>query len=103
MITLVWFRSANMPQAADIFDILVNGTAHIHKLEGSLKLLDIPWHIPAFLLIFLLMDLFIMKERADTWFGKFSKPLRWGMYAFMLMCIWIWGGAVNHPFVYFQF
>lgn len=103
MITLIWFRSANMPQAADIFDVLINGTAHIHKLEGSVKMLDIPWHIPVFLFIFLLMDLFIMRERADTWFGKFGRPLRWSMYAFMLICIWIWGGAVNHPFVYFQF
>jgi hypothetical protein len=25
------------------------------------------------------------------------------MYVLMAVSIWIWGGAVNHPFVYFQF
>jgi hypothetical protein len=44
-----------------------------------------------------------MKDRADVWLGKFSMPIRWAMYVLMAVSIWIWGGAVNHPFVYFQF
>ncbi len=103
MITLIWFRSANMPQSADIFQMLINPGYINCRLEGGPAILDIPWHIPAFLILFLFMDLYLMKERADTWFGHFSKPVRWFMYAFMLLCIWMWGGAVNHPFVYFQF
>jgi len=44
-----------------------------------------------------------MKDRADVWLGKFSMPMRWLMYAAMAVSVWIWGGAINHPFVYFQF
>lgn len=100
MITLVWFRSVNMPQSARVFDILGLGETGRGK---TLLTLDIPWHIPAFLILFLLLDLKIMRERADDWFGKFNMPLRWGMYGILLLFIWVWGGAVNHPFVYFQF
>jgi hypothetical protein len=68
-----------------------------------LRHLDIDPHIPLFLLVFLVMDHGLFKQRFDAWAETKTKALRWSLYAFMLAAILVWGGAVNHPFVYFQF
>ena len=113
MLTLIYFRSSSMHQAAKIWNQLWFGgsenigltapySAAIEVQESSAEL-TIGMQIPIFLCIFLLLDLCVMKERADVWMGKFALPLRWIMYCMMAISIWIWGGAINHPFVYFQF
>ena len=96
MITLVYFRSANMPQTVEVFKGLAG------KSKG-MENLSFPIHIPGLLLAFYLLDNWVMKERVDIWLGKFSLPVRWAFYAACLASIWLLGGAVNHPFVYFQF
>lgn len=96
MITLVYFRSSNMPQTVDVFKGLMG------RNTGTLKL-DFPIHIPILLLAFYILDNWIMKQRVDIWLGKYSLPLRWAFYTACLASIWLLGGAVNHPFVYFQF
>lgn len=96
MVTLIWFRSQSMPQSATVFDAAFFG-------KSGTKSLDFPIYIPLFLCIFWLLDNWIMKERVDIWLNKFALPIRWSMYASMLLCIWLLGGSVNHPFVYFQF
>ena len=107
MMTLVWFRSATMDQASEVFGMLwMPGYigCRLDGLEGiAAPTLAHGLQIPLFLCIFLLLDLWVMKDRADVWLGKFSMPIRWAMYVSMAVSIWIWGGAVNHPFVYFQF
>jgi ABC-type multidrug transport system fused ATPase/permease subunit len=107
MMTLVWFRSATMDQASEVFGMLwMPGYigCRLDGLEGiAAPTLAHGLQIPLFLCIFLLLDLWVMKDRADVWLGKFAKPLRWLMYAAMAVSVWIWGGAINHPFVYFQF
>lgn len=95
-ITLVWFRSQSMPQSTEVFEGLVS------KSNGSTNL-DIPWHILIFLAIFYILDNWLMKTRVDVWLSKFSLPVRWAFYSFILISVWLYGGAVNHPFVYFQF
>ncbi|NDB80910.1 hypothetical protein EB155_13710, partial [archaeon] len=56
-----------------------------------------------FLLIGFLLDHLIMKSRADSWFASLPVLIRWAIYLFMLVAVLLFGGAVNHPFVYFQF
>lgn len=96
MLTLVYFRATSIPQSAAVFQHLLGNTKGIESLS-------IPFHIPLFLVIFYLLDNWIMKERVDMWLQKFSLPFRWFFYAFILASVWLFGGAVNHPFVYFQF
>ena len=107
MMTLVWFRSATMDQASEVFGMLwMPGYigCRLDGLEGiAAPTLAHGLQIPLFLCIFLLLDLWVMKDRADVWLGKFATPLRWMMYAAMAVSVWVWGGAINHPFVYFQF
>ena len=107
MMTLVWFRSATMDQASEVFGMLwMPGYigCRLDGLEGiAAPTLAHGLQIPLFLCIFLLLDLWVMKDRADVWLGKFATPLRWIMYAAMAVSVWVWGGAINHPFVYFQF
>ncbi len=107
MMTLVWFRSATMDQASEVFGMLwMPGYigCRLDGLEGiAAPTLAHGLQIPLFLCIFLLLDLWVMKDRADVWLGKFSMPIRWIMYVAMAVSIWVWGGAINHPFVYFQF
>ncbi len=107
MMTLVWFRSATMDQAYEVFGMLwMPGYigCRLDGLEGiAAPTLAHGLQIPLFLCIFLLLDLWVMKDRADVWLGKFSMPIRWIMYVAMAVSIWVWGGAINHPFVYFQF
>ncbi|GDX50549.1 O-acyltransferase [Bacteroidota bacterium] len=107
MMTLVWFRSATMDQASEVFGMLwIPGYigCRLDGLEGiAAPTLAHGLQIPLFLCVFLLLDLWVMKDRADVWLGKFSMPIRWIMYVAMALSIWVWGGAINHPFVYFQF
>jgi hypothetical protein len=49
------------------------------------------------------LDIFVMKQRADKWFESMAMPLRRLIYLFMILSLFMLGGAVNHPFVYFQF
>lgn len=107
MMTLVYFRSASLDQASQVFGMLwIPGyvNCHLDGLEGILApTLAHGLQIPLFLCIFLILDIWLMKDRVDVWLGKFALPLRWIMYVGMAVSIWIWGGAINHPFVYFQF
>jgi hypothetical protein len=52
---------------------------------------------------FILLDLFITRDRFDRWIGKYPAALRWTVYSVFMLSIWMFGGTVNHPFVYFQF
>jgi D-alanyl-lipoteichoic acid acyltransferase DltB (MBOAT superfamily) len=96
MITLVYFRSATIPESSEVFHSLIGNTA------GMLHL-HVPVYVLVLLAVFIFMDLFIVKERIDIWFQKFHFSLRWAAYSAMILCVWLLGGAINHPFVYFQF
>ena len=98
-ITLVWFRSVNMPQSSEVFRHLAGDlTSTVKQIN-----LDIPIQIPVFLFVFIVLDIFVMKQRADKWFESMAMPLRRLIYLFMILSLFMLGGAVNHPFVYFQF
>ncbi len=96
MISLVWFRAMDLGQASAVLRALAGKNAGTQNPE-------IPLHIPLFLLLFILLDEFIIQTRIDHWLEQFPKYSRWGFYLAAITCIWIWGGATNHPFVYFQF
>jgi alginate O-acetyltransferase complex protein AlgI len=96
MITLVYFRSGSIHQSGEVFNTLFGMSS------GKLQL-HVPIHIYLLLAAFIILDLFIINARIDVWLQKFSLPLRWTAYAAMVICVWLLGGAVNHPFVYFQF
>lgn len=96
MMTLVYFRSASIPQSAEVFRHLTG------KSTGN-RHLEFPIHVLILLLVFILLDLFLVKERVDVFLQKFSTPVRWSIYAATILSIWLFGGAINHPFVYFQF
>lgn len=96
MLSLIYFRAESTDQPSKIWKKLWKFSA------GEIDL-NIPVYVVLFLLIFTLLDLYIMKDRVDIWLRKFQFWQRWLMYAFVIMAICIFGGATLHPFVYFQF
>jgi hypothetical protein len=104
MMTLVYFRSGSVQQASEVFGMLWNpGYINCTLFGAGAEFLLVPNHIWLFLVLFLILDLWIVKVRVDVWLAKFGWAWRWLFYAFALVSIWVFGGAVNHPFVYFQF
>lgn len=104
MMTLVYFRSGSVKQASEVFGMLWNpGYINCRLFGTGSDILQVSNHIWLFLIVFLILDLWIMKSRVDVWFSKFNWVWRWLFYAFALVSIWVFGGAINHPFVYFQF
>lgn len=103
MMTLVYFRSGSIQQASQVFGQLWIPKYVNCRLNATAINLVVPTHIWVFLGLFLCLDLWVMKSRVDIWLGNFSWNIRWIMYAIVLVSIWMFGGAINHPFVYFQF
>ena len=95
-LSLIYFRAVSIHQTGEIWRLLFSNTA------GE-KQLHYPIYIPVFMVIFLLLDNYIINQRVDVWLNKFSTPWRWSFYTAAISCIWLLGGATNHPFVYFQF
>lgn len=103
MMTLVFFRSQSLDQSFDVYRILFQGV-HISNANAvELLKLSAESQVWLFLIVGFVFDHFIMKVRADKWFGNQNLVLRWSVYLFMLTAVLLFGGAVNHPFVYFQF
>ena len=109
MMTLVYFRSGSIQQAGEVFGKLWGTEKGVENTAGRLgnnalvPTLHVGTVIPLLLLLFLILDLFVMRVRVDIWLGKFVWWQRWIMYILMLLAILMFGGAINHPFVYFQF
>lgn len=103
MITLVFFRSQSLDQSFDVYRILFQGVHISNANAAELLKLSAESQVWLFLTVGFVFDHFIMKNRADKWFGNQNLALRWSVYLFMLTAILLFGGAVNHPFVYFQF
>ena len=100
MMTLVFFRGQSLDQSFDVYNMLFGNFEYTQK---SLLQLTVEWQVWLFLFVGFVFDHFIMKKRADQWFGDQSLFSRWIVYLFMLTAVLLFGGAVNHPFVYFQF
>lgn len=100
MMTLVFFRGQSLDQSFDVYSMLIGNYDYTQK---SLMHLTAEGQVWLFLFVGFVFDHFIMKKRADQWFGDQSLFLRWIVYLFMLTAVLLFGGAVNHPFVYFQF
>jgi hypothetical protein len=96
MITLVFFRSGNIEQAKMVYKQMLGSNLGIENIQVGLLI----W---LFLIVGVVLDNNIMKERADSWLGKLPAYGRWSLYIFFIGSIAMFGGAVNHPFVYFQF
>lgn len=96
MITLVFFRSGTIEQAKLVYKQMLGSNLGIENIHVGLLI----W---LFLIVGVVLDNNIMKERADSWLGKLPFIARWSLYVFFIGSIAMFGGAVNHPFVYFQF
>jgi alginate O-acetyltransferase complex protein AlgI len=96
MMTLVFFRSMHIAQSADVYTMLVGK-------QGGEAVLTMPIMTWVMLGLFMLADLVLTDRRFDLWIGRFSWIWRWSVYSLLLVLIWVYGGTVNHPFVYFQF
>lgn len=96
LVTLVFFRSGSLTQAVDVYGMLGGKTAGTHMLQAAVY----PF---VFLLAFVVLDNVFVKGRFDQWLNNYSWFTRWSLYSFMLVSIWMFGGTVNHAFVYFQF
>lgn len=103
MMTLVFFRSQTLDQSFDVYRVLFQGVHVSNANAAELLKLSAESQVWLFLIVGFVFDHFIMKVRADKWFGNQNLVLRWSVYLFMLTAILLFGGAVNHPFVYFQF
>jgi D-alanyl-lipoteichoic acid acyltransferase DltB (MBOAT superfamily) len=100
MMTLVFFRSGNVGQSFDIFNHLWVPRTYCETPALNLQVDPQVW---LFLLVGLVMDHGVVKERVDRWIAPLKLGYRWFWYLFFLTAVLLFGGAVNHPFVYFQF
>lgn len=106
MITLVFFRSNTLDQSFDVYQQLFGYHEKENVLEPgltSLPNLEMPMYILVFLGIAFVLDHVVMKVRVDKWMGQQSLIFRWVIYVGLISAVLLKGGAVNHPFVYFQF
>jgi D-alanyl-lipoteichoic acid acyltransferase DltB (MBOAT superfamily) len=120
--TLVFFRSINIKQSGEIYKILFAGNSIDSNASGSmvpvlgsgdvgaagsvapaLLNLYVPIHVTVFLIVALILDHFVVMVRVDSWISTKPWWTRWFFYVFFIIAVLFWGGAVNHPFVYFQF
>ncbi len=100
MTTLVFFRSSNVAQSFDIFRDLWVSRTYCETPALHLKIDPQVW---LFLFVGLILDHVIVRERVDRWISPLKLAYRWFWYLFFLTAVLLFGGAVNHPFVYFQF
>ncbi|MBU6325221.1 MAG: MBOAT family protein [Bacteroidetes bacterium] len=96
MLTLVFFRSVSLAQSTEVYRMLFSGA------PGTAGL-SIPAMTLFMVAMFLVLDLWFTKKRFDLWMDDFPWPARWLGYSTLCCLIWMFGGTVNHPFVYFQF
>ena len=96
MLTLVFFRSVNLPQSTEVYGMLFTGASGTAGLS-------IPAITLFMVLLFLVLDLGLTRKRFDFWMDDFPWYTRWATYSSFCCLIWMFGGTVNHPFVYFQF
>ena len=120
--TLVFFRSINIKQSGEIYKILFAGNSIDSNASGSmvpvlgsgdvgaagtagaaLLNLNVPVHVTLFLVVAVILDHFVVMVRVDSWISNKPWWTRWFFYVFFIIAVLFWGGAVNHPFVYFQF
>ena len=94
-IAWIFFRADNLDAVSLIYTgILQNG--------GNSDLEFSSWFmLPA--LLFILFEIVLYNKRFDSWIDAKPTAARWTLYGLILFCILVLGGAVNHPFIYFQF
>jgi D-alanyl-lipoteichoic acid acyltransferase DltB (MBOAT superfamily) len=100
MSTLVFFRSGSVGQSLDIFEHLWVPRTYCETPALNLAIDPQVW---LFLLVGLILDHAVVKVRVDRWISPLKLGYRWFWYLFFLTAVLLFGGAVNHPFVYFQF
>jgi alginate O-acetyltransferase complex protein AlgI len=100
MSTLVFFRSVSADQSVHIFKQLWSTQG---SWSADLKDLVIDPQVWLFLGVGIVLDHVLIKERIDQWVSPLKFIHRWFWYLFFLTAVLLFGGAVNHPFVYFQF
>ena len=96
-VSLAWvfFRATDMQNVKSIWMSIASNSGQ-EQLYFSEYLI-----LPA--AIFLFFEFILYNGRFDHWIGTKKSYTRWLVYAILLFCITVLGGAVNHPFIYFQF
>ena len=99
LVSFIWvfFRSQSFEESLLVFKSL------IRNFHLSSEALTIPLSTWLFLGVFIISDIALYNKRFDTWTGKFSFPVRWLIYGFLIFAIIVFAGTENFPFIYFQF
>jgi D-alanyl-lipoteichoic acid acyltransferase DltB (MBOAT superfamily) len=94
-IAWIFFRADNLDAVNQIYTGILQNS-------GNLNLEFSHWFVlPASL--FILFEIVLYNKRFDSWISSKPVAIRWSLYSVILFCILALGGAVNHPFIYFQF
>ena len=94
-IAWVFFRASNIDAVSNIYTSILSNAGDTPLVFSAF------FALPACL--FLLSEALLYNDRFDVWIGSKRTALRWMVYTLLLFCIVALGGAVNHPFIYFQF
>lgn len=100
-IAWVFFRAENMEAVSDIYANLISNPFLSNAANQSQLSFSAWFAVPAILFIF--SEFILYNTRFDHWIKRRSVILRWLVYSSLILCIALLGGAVNHPFIYFQF
>ncbi len=97
-VSLAWvfFRSSGFDQAMEVFQALGN-------FDEGKQFLLVPQFVWGILLVFIVSDWLLYRQRIDDWLSNQGILTRWFSYAFMLYGIMALSGVEHVPFIYFQF
>lgn len=98
LVSFIWvfFRAETFEQASLVFKALFNNW-HLSAQNLSYGL---AW---LFIAVLILFDVFLYNSRFDRLMERAAMPLRWALYAVLLLCVLGMSGMDNLPFIYFQF
>jgi D-alanyl-lipoteichoic acid acyltransferase DltB (MBOAT superfamily) len=92
----IFFRSETLTDASLYINNMITGSASALVLEWDPVLI-------ALVGLFILSDLHFRDRGFDAWLNEKSGFIRWSVYGLLIYCITTLSGAVQHPFIYFQF
>ncbi len=94
-IAWVFFRANNIEAVQYIWNAFLSNSG-VESLNFNHGFLLIT-------IVFIFFEFALYNNRFDRWIGHRKVWLRWLVYILLLAMILLFAGAVNHPFIYFQF
>lgn len=98
LVSFIWifFRAENFGKAKEIiWSLKTNWNIGTKQIEYDYTIF--------FIALLIIFDVFLFKQRFDSWMEKRNVAIRWSVYSILIFFILAMSGMENLPFIYFQF